>query len=295
MKRLFFLSLLWCWGTAWASDQLTLYFIPSPKGMDWSSPRALALSALANRLSFEPRFMGHVFVEFECGGKRELSGMTGKHFDYLRQLLIENRGLGILYHSFEGTLEDQAKISEELKDHLKKGKVNFARFIINQGQCARLTEYLKTYREKNVGRYYGLANRPLYGEGAGCSAFGASFVEVLDLISMDMKNAWTQTINIPLEFAGPPLRDEGVNILKLIFNADHWASEKEPHKKLTFWDPDRMYRWVQERIEKSKAESGFSVLEVEGSKGIVLDKSHFPAPGGPIWQQHLDPSYGKRP
>jgi hypothetical protein len=31
------------------------------------------------------------------------------------------------------------------------------------------------------------------------------------------------------------------------------------------------------------------VTAIGKSQGIVFDKSHFPAPSGPIWQQHLDP------
>lgn len=271
--------------------QLTLYFIPSPVGMDWSSPANLAMSALKNRLSLKSRFMGHVFVELECNGEKHLTGMVGKRFDYLTQLLMNNRGLGILYHSFEGGLEEKADVEEEIKELSADGeRLNFVKFILNQGQCERAISYLKEYREKNVGRYYGLANRPLYAEGAGCSAFGASFTEVVGVQDVDIKDAWSHSVNIPLDFAGPPLKDEGVNLLKLMMNASKWAKDSEAHKKLHFWDPDRMFNWVNQKISKSKDEKQFSVVELGKAKGIVFDKSHLPAPSGPIWQQHLDPS-----
>ena len=286
-KLILLLSLLT--SNLWASPSphLTLYFIPSPGGIDWSSPANLAWSALSNRLSFKSRFMGHVFVEMQCGEKKELTGMVGKNFDYLRQLLIENRGLGILYHSFEGALEDQAEIEKELAELSQTGeRLNFVRFKINDKQCQRLSTYLSEYRSKNVGRFYGLANRPLYGEGAGCSAFGVSFIDVLGLLDQDFKDAWSQTVNIPLEFAGPPLKDQGVNLVKLMLNAGSWAKDSGPHQKLTFWDPDRMYKWVNEQGLKIG-----TVIELGKSKGIELDRSYLPAPEGPIWQQHLDPNY----
>lgn len=273
-----------------ATDVLTLYFIPSPVGMNWSSPKDLAWSALLNRISFKSRFMGHVWAEVKCEEKREITGMVGKRFDYFNQLLLENRGLGILYHSFEGRLETAEDIDAEMKTLAETGeRLNFVSFKIGKDNCQRLMTYLKEYREKNVGRYYGLANRPLYGEGSGCSAFGASFLEVAGLLDQDIKDAWSGAVNIPLAFSGPPLRDEGVNLLKLMFNAGKWAREDEDHKKLFFWDPDKMFQWTKARIE---APTKFNVTptQIGNAKGIIIDKSHLPAPLGPIFQQTLDPS-----
>jgi hypothetical protein len=269
-----------------AQNQLTLYFIPSPKGMDWSSPANLALSALKNKITFQPHFMGHVFVEFQCGQERQLTGMIGKKFDYLNQVLVRGSGLGIFFHSFEGTLENKDEVDAELAGYFKNGGLNFTRYLLNDGQCARISEYLKVYREKDVGRYYGLANRPRFGEGAGCSAFGASFPDVLGILDQDARDAWSHSVNIPLEYAGPPLREESVNILKLMMNAGKWAEEKENHKKIFFWDPDRMYKWTEEKMAKKNGD--FKVINIENVKGIVFDKSHLPAPGGPIWLQHTE-------
>lgn len=272
-------------------QHLTLYFIPSPIGMDWSSPAKLAVSALKNRLSLQSRFLGHVFVELECNGERHLTGMVGKRFDYLNQLLINSRGLGVLYHSFEGGLEEKANVDAEIKELSEDGKrLNFVRFVLNQGQCERAASYLKEYREKNVGRYYGLANRPLYGEGAGCSAFGASFTEVIGVQDVDIKDAWSQTVNIPMAYSGPPLKDEGVNLLTLMMNASRWAKEDEPHKKLMFWNPDRMFSWVNQKVSSAQGQQVYTVTTLGKASGIVFDKSHLPAPQGPIWQQHLDPN-----
>lgn len=274
------------------SSELTLYFVPSPLGLDWSSPSTLAMTALKNKLSFKPRFIGHVFVELTCGGQHELTGMVGKNFDYLNQLLIEQKGLGILYHSFEGRLEDKADIQKELAEYFKSGHVNFLTLRISESQCARALKYLSEYREKNVGRYYGLANRPRFGEGSGCSAFGASFIDVLNLIDEDMRLSWSQTMNIPLAFSGRPLREENVNILSLMMNASSWAKEDEPHQKLTYWDPDKMHAWVKRKYE-TKAPN-FSLAKKENSIGVVIDRSQVPVPEEPIWRQVLDPKNPKQ-
>lgn len=277
-------------------NQLTLYFIPSPSGMDWSTPANLAWSALKNRLSFKSHFMGHVLVELQCGQKHELTGMVGRNFDYLNQLLVKGRGLGILFHSFDGSLEEKGDVQNQIAYLSQDGeRLNFVKFKLNESQCSRSLAYLTEYREKNVGRYYGLANRPLYGEGAGCSAFGASFAQVAGVLSTEIKAAWSQSVNIPVAFAGPPLKDESVNLFRLMLNADSWARPGEPHQKLFFWSPDKMYGWVKEKIARAHEEKQFTVEGLGKSQGIVFDSSSAPAPAGPIWQQHLDPSLKRNP
>lgn len=274
------------------ANELSLYFIPSPKGMDWSSPSNLAKSALMNKIAFKPHFMGHVWVELKCGTNHDLTGMIGQNFDYLSQLLLNNRGLGILYHSFDGRLEDKADIEKEREGYYKNGGLNFVTFKLNEGQCQRASQYLTEYRKNNVGRHYGLANRPRFGEGAGCTAFGSSFPDVLNILDQEMRETWSQSVNIPMELAGPPLRDEGVSLFKVMFNAGSWANEKDPHQRLTFWDPDKMYKWVQEKV--AKKQTGYEVTKIQNVDGIIIDKSHVPAPKEPIWLQHLDPKDPKQ-
>jgi len=267
------------------NNHLTLYFIPSPIGIDWSTPANLAWSALKNRLSFQSRFMGHVFIEVQCGDQRDMAGMASGRFDYINQVVIEGRGLGVLYHSFVGRIEDPKEIEKEIQELAQSGeRLNFAKFILNQGQCQRAMTYMKEYREKNLGKYYGLVNRPLYGEGSGCSAYGASFLEVTGLLDEEIKKFWSNSVRIPVEFAGPPLRKEKVNILSLMFNAGRWALEKEPHHLLTFWSPDQMYQWVQHKIEKATQDKTYMVNNLQSAKGVVYDKSHLESPAGPIWK-----------
>ncbi len=261
-------------------NKLTLYFTPSPQGMDWTSPGNLAWSALKNRLSMKSRFMGHVYVEIQCGEKRELTGMVGKNFDYLHQLLVNGRGLGILYHSFDGRLEDKADLDLELAEHFKTGRTNFAQFILNQDQCTRLLTYLNEYRQKDSNKFYGLSNRPRYAEGAGCSAFGASFLDVAGILDPEIKSAWSNSVNIPLEFAGPPLKEEKVSFFKILFGNPVWAKENEPHQKLFFWDPDLMAKWVREKVTSAKPEE---ILRRENSVGILVDKTKESLPQDGIW------------
>lgn len=273
------------------ANELSLYFIPSPKGVDWSSPRASLVSGLKNKLSFAPHFMGHAWVELKCGDRHELTGMTDVDPDYFSKVIFEQRGMGVFFHSFPGRMENKEDIEKELQDYFKNGGMNFVRFNLNPPQCARALQYLDEYRKNNVGRYYGLANRPRHGEGSGCSAFAVSFPDVLDILDQEMKEAWSYHIKIPHELAGPPIKDETVNVFKIL-GRDTWASDNEKHIPLSFWSPDKMYTWVQEKSNQKR--SGYTVTKIENVQGVVFDKSHFPAPEGPIWLQQLDPANKKQ-
>jgi hypothetical protein len=52
------------------------------------------------------------------------------------------------------------------------------------------------------------------------------------------------------------------------------------------------FQWVKKKITMNSAD--YSVLKIKNSKGVMIDKSHFPVPEGPIWLQRLDPKNPKR-
>ena len=52
-----------------------------------------------------------------------------------------------------------------------------------------------------------------------------------------------------------------------------------------------MYHWVKRKI--SEKNNGFTIKKVDLSEGVIVDKSNFPTPVGPIWLQRLNPKNGK--
>lgn len=177
-------------------------------------------------------------------------------------------------------------LKQKKNEYLKNGGMNFIRFVLNEGQCTRATQYLSEFRKNNVGRNYGLAHRPRHAEGAGCSAFAVSFPDVLNVMDQEMKEAWIDEVKIPMELLGPPKSDQGVSILKL-FSADNWAIENEKHEVLRFWNPDKIYNYINNKVTKPM--NGYKVTKLENISGIEFDKSHLPVPLEPIWQQQIDP------
>jgi hypothetical protein len=273
------------------ANELTLYVIPSPLGIDWSSPKTLFITAAKNKLSFKPHFMGHMWMELKCGAETELTGMIGDRPDFINQVVFQGRGLGVLFYSFPGRLETKADIEQEREKYFKEGGMNFVRFSLNEGQCKRASQYISEYRKNNVGRHYGLVNRPRHGEGAGCSAFAVSFPDVLSVLDQDMKEGWSDQVNIPLELAGPPVKEETVSVFKL-FGAERWATGEEKHEVLRFWNPDKIHSWINAKIAKPM--NGYSVTKIQNVSGVVFDKAYLPVPVEPIWQQQIDPANKKK-
>ena len=113
-----------------------------------------------------------------------MTGMTQlRDHEGRYEVLLGGYGLGILLHNFAGAIEKEGKLVPELERRAKRpGKLSYFRAMVNEATTKRLFHYLDTYVREGHDRHYGMRNRPLYGEGGGCSAFGASFLETAGLL-----------------------------------------------------------------------------------------------------------------
>ncbi|MDH4469305.1 MAG: hypothetical protein QE271_14700 [Bacteriovoracaceae bacterium] len=284
-----------------SDNTLTLFVIPSPYPINWTSPRDLLASISKNYFSFQPNFMGHVQVGVSCqnsmGKKVEFfTGMVAKSLTAKTELILHGAGLGVLFHSFEGRVEFQGEEAKEdfekLKEFLSNPEsnqgLNFISFKINSAQCDRVSEYHDTYLKFNLGKYYGLPNDPRKGEGSGCSAFGASFLDALNLLTDEMKSAWSGVRFVPKKYAGPPVNESYVNVLSLLWDNPAWgSSEDENHLKIFFYEPGLMYQWIENQIKnfrEGNKNSSYQVVKLYERKGILIpysDKNS--APSTPLY------------
>lgn len=262
MKNLLVVLLLTVCMHAQASE-LKIYVAPS-EGVDWSTPSKLAKSLLKSQVTFKKRPLGKVYVELNCGNGEELYIQESESLNFIKQFFLTQKGLGFLFYSFPGKL---IKMQEKLP-------WPFLRFIINDKQCARATNYIHDYDSKKVGRHFGLSLRPRFGEGASSASFAISVLEVLDIMSQETKEAWTRTLYLPPDLLGPPVTEKAVSIFKML-RASSWSKHQDPNFTFTFLDPDLMYQWMKE------------------NPGKVIDRSHIPVPESPIWLQHLNPDLKK--
>lgn len=272
------------------ADELTLHLYPTYLGLDWSTPASLARSALLNSLpdllTKNGTSIGHVTVEVSCSRpeRRVVTGMTQADLDESRRMLFgHGLGLGILFHDFKGKLEDRARIEERLAKRAGKGTSSFVTFRISPKACARLVRYFDEYEAKGYGARYGLPHRPLHREGAGCSAYGASFVKTAGLLSPELQTAWTKTIGVPLRLVGGPLTGARVSLWRLLLSrGSHWAREDEPSKSVFFYEPDTMHAWVLAKVKERGP--GYEVKTLGRASGIIFDAVKTPVPSGPIWE-----------
>jgi hypothetical protein len=218
------------------------------------------------------------------------TGMTTANDSEERELLLWKKiGLGILFHTFEGRLQQEREIENDLEARFKNGKVSWITFKIRELTCLRLAQYYDEYRGNEYDRYYGLPLRPLYREGAGCSAFGASFLEVAGLLEPEFRDHWTREVRVPLELIGDPSSGKEVGLMTLLFGdrAKRWAESNEPHKSVFFWDPDLMHRWVVAKWHLEQRSPSTEYLRERRGKalGLVVDRREVSTPTGPIWKQ----------
>lgn len=250
-------------------NTLTIYFIPSPLRLDWSTPTKLARSILLNKLTFKKRFMGHVNIELKYKGEHYLTGMAASKLNAPELLLKDNIGLGVIFHIFKGRLEDKEDLVPELTSYLKIGNkaMNFIEYEISDDAAERIKEYLTQFKEKKLDSYYGLFNSPLHGEGAGCSAFGASVLEVVSLLTDEHKKEWTRCFKVPHSLAGAPLTNNKISFFNLLFKNYTWAKDGEKSTEIFFFDPDLMHAWVEKKLNEKSAR----IIAKENAKGIYLN------------------------
>ena len=303
MKNISVIILLFCtlfstMKDAQSEDSLTLYVFKSPNGINWESPKKLIRSVLSNAFSFKDRMIGHVAIELSCQ-----KGLTGKPVNiftgmsyvdkhiYKKQLLLESMGFSVIFESVPGRLEEAEFLTNEIK---KKSNVNnsprltFMKHLISTGTCMRLVKYFKTYQAQKHYVNYGLPNNPRKGEGAGCSAFGISFLEVAGLLTPSEKKAWSFTKKLPFNLLGGKTNAENpahtVSFLDILFLSDQqnrWLKEDEKGRSVFFYDPDKMFSWIRKEIRNNP--HGPNVISINKMKGLLIDNRSIITPTEPIW------------
>lgn len=268
-------------------NEMTLYFMPSPYGLNWETPASITRTTIRNEITFKDRHIGHVAIELKCeDGTHLITGMTGDVSVAKGLLLREGLGLGLLFYNFNGNIENTEKLKPEIENKSKEGRMSFLQFKIKNSTCKRLVQYVKEFTEKGYQANYALPHRPRYGEGAGCSAFGASFLELAGIMEEEFKNAWSRNLRVPEKYIGKPISDKTVPITSLLMPLSNtrWAQEDEPHKKIFFWSPDDMHEWVLKKAKNESANKDYTITKRENAWGVVYDRTNVETPTTPIFE-----------
>ncbi len=261
-------------------DQITLYAIPAPRplGITWRKPGPLIRRTMVNEGFGLPRGIGHAGVRVECAATEERpaahfqGSMTSTGPEFEQMILEEKAGMGILFRVVPGRLETEEELQATLDRRYDNGRMSWLRVGISPETCHGLLDYVEAYREAHVGDLYGFV-RPLHAEGAGCSAFSMSFLELAGLVEPFMEEEWTFDVLIHEKHIGGKTNpDRRLGVLRLLFTMGAWARPDQPHLHLNGWEPTHMFRDLRERALAAEA-AGEGGWERQGDAvGLVWDR-----------------------
>lgn len=280
------------------ANELTMYFIHSPLNLNWRSPQSIAASTVENSLipkKLGGRYsIGHVYEEINCPGLgvHEFTGQTSSTDIDTERVLKLGWALGAMLATEPGQLDTTDYVKAALPPLYKSGRVSILKIAISENACERIVDYLTEYRALGLDKIYaGLHARPLYKEGSGCSAFGASVMEVAGLILPEQESAWTMHLGVPYKYIGGPRTGKKINIVKMLtaFGSE-WTPKNEPHNGLwiDFYDPSLMHHWVKSTHKKIRRGQSPYSFETEAfvrgnAKGVYMNMTDFETPTGPIF------------
>ena len=285
-----------------AESSLTLHVFQSPYGIDWATPKSLIKSVLRNSFTFKDRKIGHVAVELSCEKGMKgipfhlLTGMSNsdKHI-HKKLLLLDRVGFSVIFGSVDGLLEPESKLIKEIKEKSnveKSPRYNFIKFLISNRTCVRLEKYYRTYVGQLYYKKYGLPNNPRKGEGAGCSAFGASFLEVAGILNPEYKNAWSLEKKVSYKMLGgkenlknPQMKVSLFDLLFMNDSENHWLNDNEEGRKVFFYDPDLMFKWINHQVKTKTMSLNKKGVVIKNHKvfGLQFDFSTTPTPLESPW------------
>ena len=263
-----------------AEHTLTLYAIPAPKlvGLSWKRPGGLARRTLINNGLGLSRALGHAAVRVECGATNDAAAGhfqgsvvdTGDEFKHM--VLREKAGLGVLFRTVAGELEGEHALQRTIDERYESGRIAFIKYAVSADTCHALLAYAKELERENVARRYGFV-RPLYREGAGCSAFSMAFLELANLDEARFRDAWKFDVRVPMKLIGG-LDNPGnrVTVVELFLTFRGWAREDEAHKRLIGWDPTLMYTSISGWAKRAARDGSFRVERRGRALGLVLDR-----------------------
>lgn len=289
---------------------LRLYFMPTaPIKLDWDTPRQLLLSTVKASAFNKSHPIGHVSVEVQLQGLDDsehhvFTGASGSVAGASKTLLLkDDLGFSILERAWPGLMEVEADLAKSLDDRAKHaGRMAVATFLINDDAARRLIEYVRTLRADPTPKWYGFAARPQRGEGSGCSAFGASFLDEIGALNPALRRAWSREVRVPLILMAGYLGQARIGLAKaVVHKAAHvWAKPSDPHMLLQCFDPDLMFEWTLRALAAPGEIDGLVVqpdtatprlldarYKLGGQaerhvKAVVIDAREFVAPTGPV-------------
>lgn len=227
-----------------AAGKLTIFAIPPPVALDWSTPNQLLGSVIASRSAAADvvkageaaitHSIGHVNVLLDCG---DLSiPLTGQTDTGGGEWQAASDGAGLLLRDTPGAMDDMAigDPTETIADvaaRQQSGRVTQISFTVNRDMCVRLKSFVDAYVAAQAYTHYDGAFRARRLEGAGCAIFGAGVIDVGGLLRRSlMTPTWARTEMIGsariANFLGAGKYTYGGNLVARDESGAHWLWPK---------------------------------------------------------------------
>lgn len=256
---------------------LTFSVTPPENALDWTTPGNFVKSMVKSRFLLEENPYGSVATSMYCMNlpthEMEIA-VAPATFDIVAPVVFQGQGLGYFYASHEGEFLEPLKVQSLAGKMTENPERKSVKFIISDQHCKRIDKFLSEFKTKKIAEKWGLAHRPLMGEGATSASLLAAIVKVAGLLPETELSKWEHTLYLPKKFSGSPLTDEYVSIFTLL--GAEWGNHKnEDDFVLTFVDPVKVHEWIKE-------------------KTMTVDKSTSPVPQGNFWEQANDEIFVKK-
>lgn len=290
-KRLFVIAFS-TFALVGSAQEMVLYTIPSPRPLNWRSPHTLFMSYIEN-LAVHTGYphhrhpLGHLMIELRDTAHYALAGLVAEsRAEMFNSVTKERYGMGALFTIFKGKMETGADNYHQLIDRYPKGDIAYIKFLLSPRAFSRLWQYMLEYSERGYDKKYNGRNKPREGEGAGCSAFAMSFVELAGLLDTTITNPWLVKVNVQNKLIGGPQGGyKTISTWRLAFT-QRWAdTARQAYHPLSYYEPRWIYNWILNEWNKP-AEGNhikYGVQRRQAAKGLVIDCSNIPTPTDDIW------------
>lgn len=276
-----------------ATNSLSIVFVRSDSPLDWSTPARISRTALGNYLDWQaPAYshpIGHAFAHIRCGqaaSDRDVwAGVTGGGTKGdLYRFIFGGEGLGIMTGSFTGRMMTLDEILRERRFHKTSGRAQRVRFLLSPAACVRVLAYYDEFVGEQVFVRFGLAQRPRWREGVGCTTFVLSLLEIAGIRFPAAE--WSTSVRIPKVLIGT--RDRTVSVFELLYGtvSRRWARSSEPSIALTFADVSKVEAWiraVRAQGQPAVTTQVFGAATTFDDEGIAVDARSVPVPDEPMF------------
>ena len=223
-----------------AAGKLTIYAIPPPSPLDWSTPNHLLNSVVQSKIAgaalvndgeiVMTHSIGHVNVQLDCD---DLSiPLTGQTDQGGGDWQAATDGAGLLLRDTAGVMDampngDAADTAADIAARQAHGHVSQISFVVNRATCQRIKSFVDAYQASGAYMNYDGASRPRRMEGAGCAIFGAGVIDVAGLLHRSLFTpTWARTEMIGSarigNFLGASSYRYGGNLVAVDDTGTHW-------------------------------------------------------------------------